>query len=317
MHNLTYETTRTSVRANREFLPRHPSKKQNIIITASQSKNNSVFLIVVHFEIGYIPSSPFISFKHNMTFTKLYFCLIGGIALLQLTPNAAFTTQHVLLGTSSSHTSSPLGPLFALHSPGRSSSRSGKERSKRQERVSQLVQTELGKILHSGLIKGDVDYLEDDLRQRISIVSVDVSPDLRQARISTSVRGDPSEERNVAIDKRRAYSWLVSNTKNIRHTLAQKMSHMKTSPNLSFVQVDVAAAVDVMYLIDKVSNGYTRENVGDFGGDDDSLPRGYVEGMDFDEEFDEEEWEEEDDGFFDNDNDDEEDFDINDIEDLV
>ena len=232
-----------------------------------------------------------------MTFTKLYFCLIGGIALLQLTPNAAFTTQHVLLGTSSSHTSSPLGPLFALHSPGRSSSRSGKERSKRQERVSQLVQTELGKILHSGLIKGDVDYLEDDLRQRISIVSVDVSPDLRQARISTSVRGDPSEERNVAIDKRRAYSWLVSNTKNIRHTLAQKMSHMKTSPNLSFVQVDVAAAVDVMYLIDKVSNGYTRENVGDFGGDDDSLPRGYVEGMDFDEEFDEEEWEEEDDDF--------------------
>ena len=122
VHNLTYETTRT-VRANREFLPRHPSKTKHHHTQQVSQKNNSVFLIVVHFEIGSIPSSPFISFKHKMTFTKLYFCLIGGIALLQLTPNAAFTTQHVLLGTSSSHTSSPLGPLFALYSPGRSSSR--------------------------------------------------------------------------------------------------------------------------------------------------------------------------------------------------
>jgi hypothetical protein len=61
------------------------------------------------------------------------------------------------------------------------------------------------------------------------------------------------------------------------------MKHMKTAPNLSFVQADVSAAVDVMYLIDKVSAGYKRESIGAFGGDDDSLPRGMLEGMDFDD----------------------------------
>jgi hypothetical protein len=61
-------------------------------------------------------------------------------------------------------------------------------KSKRQERVGQLVQTELSRILHTGIIKGDVEYLADALRCRISVVRADVSPDLRQARISVSVR---------------------------------------------------------------------------------------------------------------------------------
>lgn len=190
-------------------------------------------------------------------------------------------------------------PLFAYYSPGRSASRSGKDRSKRQFRVGQLVQSELGSILHSGLIKGDVDFIDAELRQRISIVSVDVSPDLRQARVTVSIRKSGSSDDSPAVDRRRAYSWLVENTKALRHTLAQRMSHMKTSPNLTFVQVDVGAAVDVMYLIDKVSSGYEREKIGEYGENDDSLPKGYVSGMDFDEEFDEDEWEDEDDDFFD------------------
>jgi hypothetical protein len=53
----------------------------------------------------------------------------------------------------------------------------------------------------------------------------------------------------------------VGSTKAIRHTLAQRMSHMKTCPTLTFVQVNVGAAVDVMYLIDKISKGYKRESV--------------------------------------------------------
>jgi len=73
---------------------------------------------------------------------------------------------------------------------------------------------------------------------------------------------------------------------------------MKTSPNLTFVQVDVGAAVDVMYLIDKVTSGYSREKIGQFGGDGDNLPRGYIADQDFDEEFEEDEWDEEDDEFF-------------------
>lgn len=58
-----------------------------------------------------------------------------------------------------------------------------------------------------------------------------------------------------------------------------------------------------MYLIEKVSKGYAREKVGEFGGDDDSLPRGFIDDMDFDEEFDEEDWDEEDEDFFDDEDD--------------
>jgi ribosome-binding factor A len=165
--------------------------------------------------------------------------------------------------------------------------------------VGHLVRTEISNILHGGVIKGqDAEYLDAELRQRISVVSADISPDLRQARISVSVRAPPRNDQaeyNPAVDKRRAYAWLVRNTKPIRHTLAQRMSHMKSCPNLSFVQVDVAAAVDVMYLIDKVSQGYKRDKVDLFNGE--NVPTGVMDGIDFDEEFDEEDWDEDDEDF--------------------
>eukprot|EP00544_Gedaniella_sp_CCMP2646_P005339 CAMPEP_0202498308 /NCGR_PEP_ID=MMETSP1361-20130828/25516_1 /ASSEMBLY_ACC=CAM_ASM_000849 /TAXON_ID=210615 /ORGANISM="Staurosira complex sp., Strain CCMP2646" /LENGTH=194 /DNA_ID=CAMNT_0049130145 /DNA_START=149 /DNA_END=733 /DNA_ORIENTATION=+ len=190
---------------------------------------------------------------------------------------------------------------MAYKTQGRSSPRSGRQdRSKRQERVGHLVRTELSTILHRGVIKGDADYLEDELRQRISIIHADVSPDLRQARITVSVRKGLDSGNPAAVDKRRAFSWLVQNTKAIRHTLAQNLKYMKSVPNLTFAQADVAAAVDVMYLIDKVAEGYKRESVGEFGGDDDSLPRGMVGGMDFDED-DDAEWIDEDEDFFEKD----------------
>lgn len=214
----------------------------------------------------------------------------------------------------------------------------GETKSKRQERVGQLVQSELSRILHGGAIKGrDVEYLEDELRLRISVVSADVSPDLRQARVSVSVRPSqrhhsrrsrsssnlnsplaatattvtaaaadedaaassasaPAVPPSPSVDRRRAYAWLVRNTKPIRHALAQRLSHMKTCPQLTFVQVDVSAAVDVMYLIDKVTQGsYKRDNVDLF--DPDEVARGMVGGLDFDEDFDED-WDEDDGDFF-------------------
>jgi ribosome-binding factor A len=172
---------------------------------------------------------------------------IGGLAFLFLQLSSAFTNHQPSTARLQKLESSSL--LYGMYNSGRASYRSGKERSKRQYRVSQLVQTELGKIIHTGIIKGDVDYLDDELRRRISIVSVDVAPDLRQARISTSVRGSNNPESNAAVDKRRAYSWLVQNTGPLRHSLAQKMSHLKSSPNLTFVQVDVAAAVGTFFLL--------------------------------------------------------------------
>jgi len=181
----------------------------------------------------------------------------------------------------------------ALHMGyGRSSPRTNRsgERSKRQERVGHLVRSEISTILHEGHVVKKADYLEDSIRRSINVVNADVSPDLRQARITVSII---SKE---VVDKRRAYSWLVKSTPNIRHALAQRLSHMKSVPNLSFVQADVGAAVDVMNLIDKIqSDSYKRKSVGMFGGDDDSLPRGMHMGLDFDDD--------DDDGWIDDDED--------------
>ena len=175
---------------------------------------------------------------------------------------------------------------YNRYGDGRSSSKYARrnERSKRQERVGHLVRTELAQIVHRGYPVKYADPLDDDLLKRINIVNADVSPDLRNARITISVTGTGSQE---TVDKRRAFSWLVQNSKMIKHAMAQRLSHMKSVPDLTFVQVDVAAAVDVMHLIEKVNTGYKRESVGAFGENDDNLPVGYT--LDDDED-----WEDED-----------------------
>ena len=74
---------------------------------------------------------------------------------------------------------------------------------------------------------------------------------------------------------------------------------MKSCPDLTFVQVDVSAAVDVMYLIDKLSSTdgkYKRESLDLFNEDD--VARGIVGGLDFDavdDDDDDEDWDEDDD----------------------
>lgn len=171
--------------------------------------------------------------------------------------------------------------------------------SKRQERVGKLVLTELSKILQNGKT-GKTEPLDKTLRQRISIVSIDVSPDLKQARVSVSVRDEgitsrennhDIPENNDAMDKRQAISWLVRNSKSLRHLLAKRMSHIKFSaPTLQFVRVDVGAAVDVMYLIDKISSGKTTRE----GHLPDGRPKGISDGVNFDEDFNEDNWEDED-----------------------
>jgi ribosome-binding factor A len=273
--------------------------------------------------------------------------LLGVSAFAPVVVTTSFLTQpRPAYNAPSTTITTSLGVYYRSNSGGGGSRRDDK--SKRQERVGQLVRAELSTILHRGTIKGDVDgYLEDELRQRISVVNADLSPDLKQARISVSIRAaaasaasatkpttpsrrsmisktesdedediDDDEEdddkdqpivrSNIAVDKRRAYAWLVKNAKPLRYTLAQRMSHMKSCPELSFVQVDVAAAVDVMYLIDKVSSGYKRDLVDtDFYYDD--------EDDDDDDEDDEDDFEVDDDDEEDDD-DDVEDYDEDDDE---
>lgn len=195
---------------------------------------------------------------------------IAAVLLLPCTVEA-FTSSEMRIraNTPSHHTSnkqlnnprtvvSPLYMGYNRYGDGRSSSRyAAGDRSKRQERVGHVVRSEIATILHNGsMIKYDDEPIEDELRRRINVINADVSPDLRQARVTVSIMAG----RDDIVAKRRAFAWLVRCTKSIRHALAQKMKHMKASPDITFVQVDVGAAVDVMQLIEKVSRGYKRDD---------------------------------------------------------
>mmetsp|Transcript_3585 Transcript_3585/g.6104 ORF Transcript_3585/g.6104 Transcript_3585/m.6104 type:complete len:247 (-) Transcript_3585:44-784(-) len=242
---------------------------------------------------------------YRMYGTVIVWCFLVAVGQSFIVPLPRLQHQKRLCGAKARRRLTGLAMIYRQrYGRGKATQRRGQEKSKRQHRVSQLVQSELASIIHSGNLKGRYDYLDDDLRKRISIVRADVSPDLRQARITVSLRRGMTDEglssggsTSHAVDQRRAYSWLVQNAKALRHTLAQRMSHMKASPDLSFDQVDVASAVDVMYLIDKVAAGYKREDIGPYGRDDDSVPRGMFGGFDFDEE--DEDWEDEDFEFLD------------------
>ena len=118
--------------------------------------------------------------------------------------------------------------------------------SKRQARVSQLVTTELAKIIRLGHGIKTRDKIADDVRCKIAVVDVDMSPDLRTAKVFISVLGD-------VLEKREAYSWCVKNTRSIRMALAVELKGMKRVPELYFRDMDIGAAVDLMALIDKVS----------------------------------------------------------------
>lgn len=117
--------------------------------------------------------------------------------------------------------------------------------SKRQLRVSNLVQIDLQEIIHEGYTIKTKDEIEDKLRKKISVVEVDVSPDLAQAKVFISVYGETFE-------KREAYIWLVKNTKKIRHALVQKMKGMKRVPEIRFKQTDLSKGVDMYVLLENL-----------------------------------------------------------------
>lgn len=106
---------------------------------------------------------------------------------------------------------------------------------------------ELAKILRQGHGIKTKDKIDDDVRCKIAVVDVDMSPDLRTAKVFISVYGD-------VLEKREAYAWCVKNTKPIRMALATELKGMKRVPELFFRDTDIGAAVDLMALIDRVSD---------------------------------------------------------------
>lgn len=197
------------------------------------------------------------------------------------------------------------------------------DRSKRQERVGNLIRNEIATVIQLGFVK-NTSPIKADLLKNINVVNADVSPDLKQARVTVSIMNahyatktseddneeEDGEEEEYAlqnnhdpiVDKRKAFSWLVKNSKQIRHSICQRLSYMKSVPTLHFVQVDVGAAVDVMYLIDQVAKGYKREDLGLYNSDKMEIGMNTDE---YEQEDESEEWIDENDFEWNDDDDDE------------
>ena len=156
---------------------------------------------------------------------------------------------------------------------------------RRQGRVAQVVRKELAEVLHTGDIRGK--RLETAIREMISIVDVDVSPDLRNARVKVSILGDRK-------DKISAVRWLQSSRGGIRYCMGKRMKEFKRLPEIKFEHVDVGQAVDVMILIDKLAADRKDEDSAadelDFDADDDEAFAEYDPFDGEEEDEDEEDW---------------------------
>ena len=115
---------------------------------------------------------------------------------------------------------------------------------RRTKRVGQVIQSELATLIRSGDVRGE-QRIPIGLQQLISVVDVDMSPDLRNARVKVSVIGDRK-------DKVSAVRWLRGNVRGLRHQLAQRNRQMRSIPMLTFDHVDVGAATDIMIKLEQL-----------------------------------------------------------------
>jgi len=90
--------------------------------------------------------------------------------------------------------------------------------SRRQQRVSDLIQEELAELLQR--------QVHDPRLSQVSITGVETSPDLRQARVYFSVLGDEAAVREVTLVLERASGYL-------RRELAPRLQ-LRYMPELSF-----------------------------------------------------------------------------------
>lgn len=152
--------------------------------------------------------------------------LVGLLAIAALT---AGISSPALCGPVRPPTTAPsaAGPVMRMERDGR-----------RGSRVGQVIRSELATVIRNGNVHGK-QGIPLGLNTLISIVDVDMSPDLRNARVKVSIIGERKE-------KISAIRWLQGNVRGLRHELAKSNRGMKSVPMLSFQHVDVGAATDMM-----------------------------------------------------------------------
>lgn len=111
-----------------------------------------------------------------------------------------------------------------------SHNRSKKSTTIKQLKAARILRDELSDIICSRDIKA-FSYPDDNLLQRTSVVDVDICKDYSFAKIGISVAGN-------SVERRRTFVWICENTPQIRHSLSQRLRHLKRLPALRFDLVD-------------------------------------------------------------------------------
>lgn len=156
------------------------------------------------------------------------------------------------------------------------------EKSMRQLRVGRMLQSTLADVIRKGYPIKTADWLDDHIRSKISVVEVNVSPDLANAKVEVSIFGE-------TVEKREAYIWLVNNAKAIRYALAQELKDFRKTPMLTFRQVDLGAGSDIFSLLDKLEEQREGREEGDYESGDEDYESGEEWEEDSEDEDDEEE----------------------------
>ena len=108
----------------------------------------------------------------------------------------------------------------------------------RADQVGAQVQEEIMSIIRRELKDPRIGF--------VSITTVRMSPDLRQARVRVSVLGNPEQQKE-------SLAGLVSATGLIRHALGRRLQNLKFSPELKFeLDSSIEYSVHITELLKEV-----------------------------------------------------------------
>ena len=121
--------------------------------------------------------------------------------------------------------------------------RHGRGDSIRQARFSRALRDEISEII------GDIDikttsYPDESLLRLTSVVDVEISSDLTYAKVFISVLGN-------AVEKRQVFVWLCENVGPVRYSLAKRLKHFRSIPDIYFKIVDNQASADLLNTIEE------------------------------------------------------------------
>jgi ribosome-binding factor A len=114
----------------------------------------------------------------------------------------------------------------------------------RPHRVGEMIRREISPIVDDAFA-GMPEFREEQ-PLLVSVVDVRCSDDLRNARVSVSIFGSDEQRKS-------ALSWLKENRRALRYELAQCLRGMKSVPELSFAESEVAQAVKTVGILNMLS----------------------------------------------------------------